>query len=153
MSPSTTSAPPTQKAAIPAQPKPNYFMAALVVIIGVIAATVILKLPAFSSPWEQNYNPMGHWLLSALVAAIPVVVLLGSLAFGHVKAHYAALSGLAAALLVAIIGFHMPARLAASAAVYGAGYGLFPIGWIVLNVIFMYQLTVESGSFTWCSTA
>ena len=72
----------------------------------------------------------------------------GTLAFGHVKAHYAALAGLAAALLTAIFGFHMPARLAAATAVYGAGYGLFPIGWIVLNVIFMYQLTVESGRFT-----
>ena len=76
-----------------------------------------------------------------------MVVLLGSLALGHVKAHYAALLGLATALLVAIFGFHMPGRLAAATAVYGAGYGLFPIGWIVLNVIFMYQLTVESGRF------
>ncbi len=78
---------------------------------------------------------------------LPVVVLLGSLAFGHVKAHYAALLGLATALAVAIFGFHMPARMAGATAVYGAAYGLFPIGWIVLNVIFMYQLTVESGRF------
>jgi len=129
------------------QPSPNYLVSALVVVAGVIAATVILKLPLLSAAWQQNYNPTGHWLLSALVAAIPVAVLLGTLAFGHVKAHYAALAGLAAALLTAIIGFHMPARLAAATAVYGAGYGLFPIGWIVLNVIFMYQLTVESGRF------
>ena len=82
-----------------------------------------------------------------MIAALPVVVLLGSLALGHVKAHYAALLGLATALLVAIFAFHMPGRLAAATAVYGVGYGLFPIGWIVLNVIFMYQLTVESGRF------
>jgi lactate permease len=119
-----------------------------VVVIGAIVAAVILRMPLLSAPWQQGYNPLGHWLLSALVAAIPVVVLLGSLAFGHVKAHYAALAGLAAALLTAILGFHMPARLAGAAAVYGAGYGLFPIGWIVLNVIFMYQLTVASGRFT-----
>ncbi len=118
------------------------------VAAGVIAAIVILRLPLLSTAWQQNYNPTGHWLLSALVAAIPVAVLLGSLALGHIKAHYAALAGLAAALLTAIFGFHMPARLAASTAVYGAGYGLFPIGWIVLNVIFMYQLTVDSGRFT-----
>jgi lactate permease len=85
--------------------------------------------------------------LSSLVAAIPVVVLLGLLALGHMKAHYAALAGLLAALIVAVVGFHMPARLAASTAVYGAGYGLFPIGWLILNVIFMYQLSVESGRF------
>jgi lactate permease len=119
-----------------------------VVVVGAVAAIMILRLPAFSSPWQQGYNPLGHWFVSALVAAIPVVVLLGSLALGHIKAHYAALAGLAAALIVAIAGFHMPARLAGAAAVYGAGYGLFPIGWIVLNVIFMYQLTVESGRFT-----
>jgi lactate permease len=137
-----------QKAPTPSQPKPNYFASALVVVVGAIVAAVILRMPLLSAPWQQSYNPIGHWFLSALVAAIPVVVLLGSLAFGHVKAHYAALAGLTAALLTAILGFHMPARLAGAAAVYGAGYGLFPIGWIVLNVIFMYQLTVASGRFT-----
>jgi lactate permease len=100
-----------------------------------------------SSPWSQAYDPSGHWLISTLIAALPVVVLLGSLALGHIKAHYAAMLGLTTALLVAIFGFHMPARLAGATAVLGAGYGLFPIGWIVLNVIFMYQLTVETGRF------
>jgi len=144
----TASAPVSQPPKPTSPPSPNYFASALVVAAGVIAAVVILRVQPLSAPWQQNYNPTGHWLLSALVAAIPVVVLLGSLALGHVKAHYAALAGLAAALLTAIFGFHMPARLAASTAVFGAGYGLFPIGWIVLNVIFMYQLTVESGRFT-----
>jgi lactate permease len=120
----------------------------LVVALGVIASVVILRLPALSSAWQQNYDPTGHWFLSTIVAAIPIVVLLGTLALGHIKAHYAALAGLSAALIVAIFGFHMPARLAGATAVYGAGYGLFPIGWIVLNVIFMYQLTVDSGRFT-----
>ncbi len=148
MSSHTASAPAGKVPTPPSQPSPNYLASALVVAAGVIAAVVILRLPLLSAAWQQNYNPTGHWLLSALVAAIPVVVLLGTLAFGHVKAHYAALAGLAAALLTAIIGFHMPARLAAATAVYGAAYGLFPIGWIVLNVIFMYQLTVDSGRFT-----
>jgi lactate permease len=120
----------------------------MVVALGVIASVIILRLQPLSAAWQQNYDPTGHWFLSTLIAAIPIVVLLGTLAFGHTKAHYAALAGLASALLTAIIGFHMPARLAAATAVYGAGYGLFPIGWIVLNVIFMYQLTVESGRFT-----
>ena len=128
--------------------KPNYIAAAAVLVAGIVAAIVILRLPPLASAWQQNYDPLGHWFLSALVAAIPIAVLLGSLALGHIKAHYAALAGLLAALATSIIGFHMPARLAAATAVYGAGYGLFPIGWIVLNVIFMYQLTVESGRFT-----
>ncbi len=148
LSSNTVSSPASKPPTPISQPAPNYLASALVVVVGVIAAIVILRLPQLSTPWQQNYNPTGHWLLSALVASIPVAVLLGTLAFGHVKAHYAALAGLAAALLTAIFGFHMPARLAASTAIYGAGYGLFPIGWIVLNVIFMYQLTVESGRFT-----
>ncbi len=130
-----------------APPKQNLLPSAIAAFVAVIVAIIILKIPALSSPWSQGYDPAGNWLLSTLIAALPVVVLLGSLAFGHVKAHYAALLGLATALAVAIFGFHMPARMAGSTAVYGAAYGLFPIGWIVLNVIFMYQLTVESGRF------
>jgi lactate permease len=85
--------------------------------------------------------------MSALVAALPVAVLLGLLAFGHVKAHWAALSGLAASLAVAILVFGMPAQLAGTAALMGAAYGLFPIGWIVLGAIFVYDVTVKSGDF------
>ncbi len=130
-----------------APPKEKLLPSAIAAVMVVIVAIIILKIPALSSPWSQGYDPARNWLLSTLIAALPVVVLLGSLAFGHVKAHYAALLGLATALAVAIFGFHMPARMAGATAVYGAAYGLFPIGWIVLNVIFMYQLTVESGRF------
>src|SRR6202034_2172706 len=98
-------------------------------------------------PWPQAYDPTGHWWLSALVAALPVVVLLGTLAVLHMKAHYAALLGLATSLFCAILIFGMPASLAAKTAVLGAGYGLLPIGWIILNAIFMYQLTCEAGLF------
>src|SRR5271165_5998438 len=98
--------------------------------------------------WTQVYTPVAGSLgLSALVAALPVVVLLGLLAFGHVKAHWAALAGLAASLTVAILVFGMPAQLAGSAALMGAAYGLFPIGWIVLGAIFVYDVTVKAGKF------
>jgi lactate permease len=98
--------------------------------------------------WTQVYTPVAGSLgLSALVAALPVVVLLGLLAFGHVKAHWAALSGLAASLGVAVLIFGMPVQLAAAAALLGATYGLFPIGWIVLGAIFVYDVTVKSGDF------
>src|SRR5215813_4814815 len=97
--------------------------------------------------WTQNYAPLGSIFLSALVAALPVIVLLGSLAFFHVKAHVAALLGLATALLVAILVFHMPAVMAGAAAVNGAAFGLFPIGWIVLNAIFVYDIAVGTGQF------
>ena len=97
--------------------------------------------------WSQVYDPLGNVWMSALMAAIPVVVMLACIAFGHMKAHYAAGLGLISALLVAIWGFGMPAGLAWNAAGFGAAYGLLPIGWIVLNIIFLHQLTIENGSF------
>jgi lactate permease len=99
-------------------------------------------------PWHQAYNPLGHWLPSSLLAALPVFVLLGSLAFLKIRAHWAALAGLGAALAAAVFGFGMPAGKGAAAAVYGAAYGLFPIGWIILNVIFLYTLVDGKGLFT-----
>ena len=98
--------------------------------------------------WTQAYTPVNHSLiLSAGVAAIPVAVLLAMLGLLRVRAHVAALAGLAASLLIAVLVFHMPGRLAAAAAVYGAMYGLFPIGWIVLCAIFVYDITVYTGQF------
>ena len=97
--------------------------------------------------WTQTYNPVGSLLLSALIAALPVVVLLGLLALFHIRAHIAALAGLVTSLLVAVIVYGMPVKLAVAAAGNGAAYGLFPIGWIVLNAIFVYDITVETGKF------
>jgi lactate permease len=97
--------------------------------------------------WPQIYDPLNSATLSTLCAALPVVVLLGTLGVFHVKAHNAALLGLATSLAIAIFIFGMPAGMAAGAAAYGAAYGLFPIGWIVLNVIFLYQLTNDRGLF------
>jgi lactate permease len=97
--------------------------------------------------WSQVYDPLDNPLLSTVVAALPIVVLLGSLAFFHVKAHWAAILGLIVALAVAVLVYGMPAEMAGKSALYGALFGLLPIGWIVLNVIFMYQLTNEAGLF------
>ena len=97
--------------------------------------------------WQQHYDPLGNWVLSTSVAALPLLVLLGSLAFLRVKAHWAALAGLATALLVAVAVFHMPLAKASATAVYGAAYGLFPIGWIIFNIILIYNLTNEKGLF------
>jgi lactate permease len=110
--------------------------------------------------WTQNYDPLGSPLLSTLLAALPVVLLLGMLASGRIPAHLAALAGLLAALLVAVFVFtpdevdlpHHPGvgewgLTMLTAAGHGAAFGLFPIGWIVLAAIFLYTLTVETGQF------
>lgn len=109
--------------------------------------------------WTQNYDPFGSPWLSTLLAALPIVLLLGLLATGRVSAHAAAFIGLASAVLAAIFGF-TPPELASgdgsrldwgltvlAAAGHGAAFGLFPIGWIVLSAIFLYTLTVETGQF------
>ncbi len=98
--------------------------------------------------WSQNYSPLVDSIgLSALVAAVPVVTLLALLAFWHVRAHLAALVGLLAAAGIAIGVYGMPTKLTLASAGYGAAFGLFPIGWIVLNAIFIYSLSVETGGF------
>ena len=99
-------------------------------------------------PWSQTYAPVGGILTSALIAAIPVVVLLGLLAFWHVRAHIAAIIALLVAIAVAVGVYGMPVQLAAASAGYGAAFGLLPIGWLILNAIFIYQLSVETGQFT-----
>lgn len=97
--------------------------------------------------WSQVYDPMNNAVLSTVLAAIPVVVLLGGLAFFRLSAHVAALAGLASALIIAIFIYGMPAQMAGASAMYGALFGLLPIGWIVLNIIFLYQLTKDKGYF------
>ena len=97
--------------------------------------------------WSQSYDPLHSPLLSTAVAIVPVVVLLGALASHRIRAHWAALGGLVAALFVAIFAIGMPAGMALRSAAMGAAYGLFPIGWILLNVLFLYRLTVDRGAF------
>ena len=97
--------------------------------------------------WNQVYDPLGHWFVSTLVAALPVIVLLGALALLRMKAHWAALLGLATSLAVALFVFKMPAGLGIRTAIFGAAYGAFPIGWIILNVIFMYDMNCATGRF------
>jgi lactate permease len=102
--------------------------------------------------WNQVYNPFGNPVLSTLAAALPVATLLVLIASNRVRAHIAALIALIVANLVAIFLFTMPASLSLRATVLGAVTGFFPIGWIVLNVIFLYRLTLEKGAFATLQT-
>src|SRR6201985_1015557 len=97
--------------------------------------------------WNQIYDPFNNQVLSTIAAALPVVTLLALIASNKVKAHIAAVIALIVANLVAILLFTLPAGMSIRASVLGAVTGFFPIGWIVLNVIFLYRLTVEKGAF------
>jgi lactate permease len=97
--------------------------------------------------WQQVYDPFGNSAMSTIAAAVPVATLLVLIATGAVKTHLAALIALLVAIVIAVLLFTMPAGLAIRASILGAVIGFFPIGWIVLNVIFMYRLTVATGAF------
>ena len=96
--------------------------------------------------WQQVYDPFGSMVVSTALAAVPVVVMLVGLGFLHLKAHIAAGFGLLAALAIAIFAYGMPAEMAGKAAMLGGFTGLLPIGWIVLNIIFLHQLADKSGA-------
>ncbi len=97
--------------------------------------------------WTQVYDPFGVWWLSTLVAALPVVVLLGLLAVFRVKPHWAAMAGAACALAVASVVFHMPWSLSTTSLLYGASFGLLKIAWIVVAAVFLYDISVCTGQF------
>ena len=97
--------------------------------------------------WNQIYNPLGNAALSTVAAAVPVVALLLMIASGKVKAHIAAVIALIIANIITIFVFTMPAGMSIRASLLGVVVGFFPIGWIVLNVIFLYRITVETGRF------
>src|SRR5438876_2125562 len=105
-----------------------------------------MVVPAFM--WTQTYAPLANSLpVSALVAALPVFTLLFLLGVARKPAWIAALAGLGTAAAVALLVYRMPAGMVASAAAYGAAYGLLPIGWIVFSAILLYRLTLETGKF------
>lgn len=97
--------------------------------------------------WTQMYDPLGHWWLSTLVAALPVVALFGLLAGLKVRPHWCAIVGATTAVAVSIIFFHMPAILAFVSFGYGVAFGLLKIAWIVLAAVFLYDISVETGQF------
>ena len=97
--------------------------------------------------WTQIYDPLGHWWASTLVAALPIIVLLGLLAGLKVKPHWCAIAGALTAMAVAILIFKMPVILAVTSFGYGVAFGILKIAWIVLAAVFLYDISVETGQF------
>ncbi len=129
-------------------PRPERRLPIILISVMTVAIVVLAWSGAPpSQPWAQGYDPLHHWWLSTICAALPVAVLLGTLAIFRMKAHYSAFLGLVTALIIACGLFHMPVKMASITAIYGACYGLFPIGWIILNVIFLYRMTLATGRF------
>jgi len=97
--------------------------------------------------WTQVYDPFGHWWLSTLVAALPILVLFGLLAGLKVKPHLCAIGGALTAMGVAVLFLKMPIALAAMSFTYGVAFGLLKIAWIVLAAVYLYDISVETGQF------
>jgi lactate permease len=97
--------------------------------------------------WTQTYNPLGHWWISTLIAALPIIVLLGLLAGLKIRPHFCAIAGATTAILCAIFIFGMPTRLALTSLFYGIGFGLLKIVWIVVAAVFLYDISVATGQF------
>ena len=97
--------------------------------------------------WQMNVDPLGNIALSALVAAIPILFLFWALAIKHMKGHFAALGGTGLALLIAVFVYGMPMQLAGLATLYGGAFGLFPVCWIVITALFIYNMSVKTGQF------
>src|SRR3984885_381350 len=97
--------------------------------------------------WTQVYDPLGHWWLSTLVAALPIVVLLGMLAGLKIRPHLCAIAGATTSILCAMFVFGMPGRLAVTSFLYGGAFGLLKIVWIVIAAVFLYDISVDTGQF------
>ena len=97
--------------------------------------------------WTQGYDPLHSWVLSTLVAALPILVLLGLLAGFRVKPHWCAIAGAATAIVVAVTVFGMPLPLAAMSFLFGVGFGVLKIAWIVVSAVFLYDISVHTGQF------
>ena len=97
--------------------------------------------------WTQVYDPLHNWVLSTFLAALPIVVLFGMLAGLRVRPHWCAIAGAATAMLVAVTFFHMPVSLAAMSFLFGVGFGVLKIAWIVLAAVYLYDISVHTGQF------
>jgi lactate permease len=98
-------------------------------------------------PWKMDIDPMGNIVLSALIAAVPILFLFWALAIKRMKGHFAAIGGTSLALVIGILVYKMPVDLALMSTLYGACFGLFPVCWIIITALFIYNMSVKTGQF------
>ncbi len=97
--------------------------------------------------WQQPFDPLGNIALSAILASVPILFICWALVIRKMKGYIASLATLLVALIIAIAVYGMPVRLALLSSIHGALYGLFPICWIIVTAVFLYNLSVETGQF------
>lgn len=95
----------------------------------------------------QNYNPLNNMFLSALVAAIPIILFFLCLVVFKLKGYLAATYTVLSSIIIALVVYKMPFEMVLGSFAYGFLYGLWPIAWIILAAIFLYKLSVKSGYF------
>src|SRR5438046_3308203 len=97
--------------------------------------------------WTQVYDPLHNWILSTLIAALPILVLFGLLAGLRVKPHWCASAGAGTAVLIVVAVFGMPVALARMSFLDGVAFGVVKIAWIVLAAVYLYDISVHTGQF------
>lgn len=97
--------------------------------------------------WTQIYDPLGNIWLSALVAFLPILCFLVSLLVFKLKGYVAAFFTVVLASALALLVYDMPFSLIGASFVQGFAQGMWPIAWIIIAAIFLYKLSVKSGSF------
>lgn len=96
--------------------------------------------------WQQVYDPLGSQFLSTFVAALPLLVLIGLLLFTRIRPYYSAAISVISAIISAFLIYRMPIPMIVATIGYGILYGLIPIGWIVLNVFFLFKILTAAGT-------
>jgi lactate permease len=97
--------------------------------------------------WNQITDPFNNLVLSALIAVLPIAFIFWALIVKKMKGYKASIIAVALAIIIAIFIYGMPAKLALLSTANGALYGLFPICWIVITAVFLFNITVKSGQF------
>ena len=97
--------------------------------------------------WTQVVDPLNNIGLSALIAAVPILFIFWALIIKKMKGYQASLFTALIAIILAIFVYGMPLKLAASSVIHGVFYGLFPICWVIIGAVFLYNVTVKSGQF------